>query len=199
MGIFDVFKKGNNKDDGSAKKPSSKFMPENKLPVDERFIANFIENKGKFIYCENNNDVLEAFDNILLENDWYEQEAFCNDKLLQQKFSGFNLSFGKNKKAPFYIGSCEYLVANNGAILVTSNQLKEQKISELPDNFVIFAGTSQLVEDISESLRRIKSKSKTGIPSNITTIKHFGEHKSDDFLSYGSTTKNLYLLLLEDL
>jgi len=199
MGIFDVFKKGNSKDDDKSKKSSGKFMPENKLPVEERFMANFIENGGKFIYCENNEDVLDAFDNILIENDWYEQAAFCNDKLLKEKFSGFNLDFGKNHEAPLYVGGCEYLVANNGAILVTSNQLKEKKLSELPDNFIILAGTSQLIEDISEGLRRIKSKSKTGIPSNITTIKHFGDQKSDDFLSYGSTTKNLYLLLLEDL
>jgi len=143
--------------------------------------------------------VLEAFDNILLENDWYEQEVYCKDEQLKQKFSGFNLNFGTNQTSPFYLGACESLVANNGAILVTSNQLKEKKLSELPDNFIILAGTSQLVEDISEGLRRIKSKSETGIPSNITTIKHFGDHKSDDFLSYGSTTKNLYLLLLEDL
>ena len=199
MGIFDVFKKGNSDDKGGSKKPHGKHMPESKLPVDDRFMKHFIENGGKFIYCENNDEVLESFDNILLENDWYESDVYCTNKHLKQKFDGFNLNFGNNVKAPFFIGNCEYLVANNGAILVSSDQLKEKKLSELPSNFIIFAGTSQIVEDISEGLRRIKSKSKTGIPSNITTIKHFEAGKSDDFLSYGSTTKNLYLLLLEDL
>ena len=199
MGIFDVFKKGNSNNKDDSKKSYGKHMPVSKLPIDDRFMKHFIENGGKFIYCENNDEVLESFDNILLENDWYETNVYCTNKHLKQKFSGFNLEFGQQSDAPFFIGNCEYLVANNGAILVSSDQLKEKKLDELPFSFIVFAGTSQLVEDISEGLRRIKSKSKTGIPSNITTIKHFGDQKSDDFLSYGSTTKNLYLLLLEDL
>ncbi|WP_283642293.1 LUD domain-containing protein [Croceibacter atlanticus] len=199
MGIFDVFKKGKSQDKGEQPKPEGKYMPQSKLPIDERFMKYFIENGGKFIYCENQDEVLDAFDNILLENDWYESEVCCLSNHFTQKFDGFNLEFNTNESSKFYLGGCEYLIANNGALLVTSNQIKEKKLSELPSNFVILAGTSQLVEDISEGLRRIKSKSKTGIPSNITTIKHFGESKSDDFMAYGSTTKNLYLLLLEDL
>lgn len=199
MGIFDVFKKGKSQDKGEQPKPEGKYMPQSKLPVDERFMKYFIENGSKFIYCENQDEVLDAFDNILLENDWYESEVCCLSNHFTQKFDGFNLEFNTNESSKFYLGGCEYLIANNGALLVTSNQIKEKKLSELPSNFVILAGTSQLVEDISEGLRRIKSKSKTGIPSNITTIKHFGESKSDDFMAYGSTTKNLYLLLLEDL
>ena len=61
--------------------------------------------------------------------------------------------------------------------------------------------SSQFVENISEGMRIIKNKSKERIPTNITTIKDF-EAESDkekDFMTYGSSTKNLYLLLLEDL
>ena len=61
------------------------------------------------------------------------------------------------------------------------------------------AATSQLVDTIGEGLRGIKSKSKNKIPSNITTIKTFEDKQESDFMSYGSTSKNVYLLLLEDL
>ena len=85
-------------------------------------------------------------------------------------------------------------------MLISSNQIAEKKLKELPANFVIFATTSQFVETISEGLRGIKDKNKDKIPTNITTIKHFKASSDDnDFLSYGSSTKNLYLLLLEDL
>jgi hypothetical protein len=70
---------------------------------------------------------------------------------------------------------------------------------ELPENFIVFATTSQFVNTISEGLQGIKAKSKTKIPSNITTIKHFKTNNTNNFLSYGSSTKNLYLLLLENL
>ena len=82
-----------------------------------------------------------------------------------------------------------------------SNQLKEYKLHDLPENLIVFATTSQLVDSIGEGLKNIKKKYKNSIPANITTIKHFQSNieDKDDFLSYGSSSKNLYLLLLEDL
>ena len=81
----------------------------------------------------------------------------------------------------------------------SSNQIAEKKLHELPSNFVIYATTSQMVESIGEGLRGIKSKNREKIPTNITTIKHFKTAEDKDFLTYGSSSKNLYLLLLEDL
>ncbi len=181
------------------KSDTSKYFPEEKLPVDERFTYNFNKNGGKFLYCENLQEVLEAFDNILMENDWYEKEVFCLDETLSQRFDGYNLTFNKKLSATFFLSKCESLVANNGSILLSSNQIKEKKLQELPSNFVIFATTSQLVENISEGLRIIKNQNKRQIPSNITTIQDFETDREKDFMSYGSSTKNLYLLLLEDL
>ncbi|AVI51323.1 lactate utilization protein B/C [Pukyongia salina] len=177
----------------------SKYYPEETLPIDERFTYNFNRNGGKFLYCENMEEILEAFDNILLENDWYERDVFCLDEMLTSRFDGFNLNFITKANATFFLSNCESLVANNGSILLCSKQIKEKKLHELPANFVIFATTSQLVENISEGLRKIKSRNKLHIPSNITTIQDFETNKEKDFMSYGSSTKNLYLLLLEDL
>ncbi len=177
----------------------SKYYPEETLPIDERFTYNFNRNGGKFLYCENMEEILEAFDNILLENDWYERDVFCLDEMLTSRFDGFNLNFITKASATFFFSTCESLVANNGSILLCSKQIKEKKLHELPANFVIFATTSQLVENISEGLRKIKSRNKLHIPSNITTIQDFETNKEKDFMSYGSSTKNLYLLLLEDL
>ena len=182
------------------KKPDhSKYFPEDKLPIDEKFTYNFNKNGGKFLYCENMNEVMDAFDNILLENDWYEKDVMCLNKHLIQKFKGFNLNFIDSSKSTFFLTTCESLIANNGSILMSSNQLKEKKINKLPFNFIIFSTTSQLVETISEGLQMIKNQSKKHIPSNITTIQDFETDKEKDFMSYGSSTKNLYLLLLEDL
>ncbi len=177
----------------------SKYMPEIDLPIDESFMMNFKRNGGKFLYCDDDAEVLDSFDKILLENDWYEKDVCSFDIGLEHKFSGFNLNFVKNSSASFFFTTCEYLIADTGAILVSSNQLREKKLTELSDNFVILASTSQLVKSISEGLKGIKEKNKNSIPSNITTIKDFEPQKEKDFLSYGNSSKNLYLLLLEDL
>lgn len=177
-----------------------KYMPEIKLPIDERFTINFKSNGGKFLYCENLDEVYTAFQNILQENSWDDKEVLIFDSNLQSKFSSLNLkSTKKTDNGSFYLTTCENLIADDGSILVSSRQIAEKKLKELPTHFVVFATTSQIVESISEGLRGIKNKHSKSIPTNITTIKHFKSSEDKDFLSYGSSTKDLYLLLLEDL
>jgi hypothetical protein len=48
-------------------------------------------------------------------------------------------------------------------------------------------------------LSSIRKKYIKEYPTNITTIKYFEKAKEEDFTQYGSSAKNLYLLLLEDL
>lgn len=180
-------------------KDKSRFYPEQELPADESFMLNFQNNGGKFIYCENWEEVMETFDNILLENDWYEQEVFCYSTNLKERFDGYNLVYGDNLNARFVLTQCESLIGQTGAIMFSSNQIKEKKLPELPHDFVVFATTSQIVQTISEGLRIIKNRQSGNIPSNITTVQYFKDQKNNDFLSYGSSTKNLYLILLEDL
>ncbi|SDR66627.1 Uncharacterised ACR, YkgG family COG1556 [Gillisia sp. Hel1_33_143] len=203
MSLFRKFLNPKSKSDKGQDIPENadrgKYMPDVKLPTDERFMLNFKNNGGKFLYCENDEEVLQAFDNILLENDWYEQESCCFDENLINKFDQFNLEFNRSGNSSFFLSTCEYLIANDGSILISSNQIKEAKLNDLPSNFIILASTSQLVDTIGEGLRGIKFNNKERIPTNITTIKSFETQTEEDFMSYGSSTKNLYLLLREDL
>ena len=178
----------------------SKYMPDVKLPIDERFTINFKANGGKFLYCENFDEVDQNLGFILEENGWKDKSAMILDERLSEKFSSFDLRVSKKSDdSAYFLTTCEYLISNDGSLLISSNQIAEKKLSELPSNFIIFATTSQFVETISEGLRGIKDKNKDRIPTNITTIKHFKACDDKDFLSYGSSSKNLYLLLLEDL
>lgn len=188
------------KDSGSPSEERSKYLPEEETPLDERFTVNFRKNGGKFLYCESMSEVLDNFDNILLENDWYEQEVYCTNSNLIATFNSYNLKFSNNPTSAFFLSNCESLVADGGAILVSSNQLKDKKIQDLPDHFIVFATTSQLVNSIGEGLRKINRQSNRHTrPTNITTINNFTLKQDTHFMTYGSTAKNLYLLLLEDL
>jgi len=177
-------------------------MPDLNLPIDEKFTIHFKKNGGKFLYCDSFSEVSEALKNIVEENHWEELSFFSMDPRLEEKFSKENVVFTSNANASeIFFTTCEHLIAQNGSILVSSNQLKEKKLNELPENVIVFATTSQLVESIGEGLKSIKKKYKQGIPANITTLKHFQatNENADDFLTYGSSSKHLYLLLLEDL
>ena len=169
------------------------------LPVDEKFTFNFKKNGGKFLYCENLKEVKEHFENILEENDWFESDAIC----YEQKLFGFlqenKINFNKPINPKFIFASCENLIAEEGSILFSSTQIKHNKPNELPVNIIILATTSQILESKSDGLTMIKKKYQKDYPTNITTIKYFEKAKEEDFLNYGTTAKNLYLLLLEDL
>ncbi|AJR02430.1 LUD domain-containing protein [Siansivirga zeaxanthinifaciens] len=177
-----------------------KYMPEIKLPIDERFTINFKANGGKFLYCENLNEVFENLENILIENQWDNKKGYIIDTNLKEKFKNSNFTPTQSiAESSFFLTTCENLIASDGSLFICSNQIFEKKLPELPENFIVFSTTSQIVESISEGLRGINRNNKQKIPTNITTIKHFKSNDDNNFLKYGSSLKNLYLLLLEDL
>lgn len=170
------------------------------LSLDDLFVHNFINKGGKFLYSTSINEVIINLENILKENNW--DNISCSDfdllKITQQlKITSQQTP---NNSIPFFT-TCEHLIANKGDILFSSNQLGSNKISELSDNFIIYATTSQLVKNISEGLTGIKTHFKGNIPTNISSVTNYTIQKNnDDFLNYGnSNSKNLYLLLFEDL
>ena len=169
------------------------------LPIDERFTFNFKKNGGKFLYCENLSEIKEQFENILEENDWFESEVLCFDAGLFSILDENKLAYDQPTNPKFLFATCENLIAEEGSILFSSSQIKQNKPNELPTNIIVYATTSQIVESTSDGLLMIKNKYLKDYPTNITTIKYFEKVKEDDFLHYGSSAKNLYLLLLEDL
>ncbi len=207
MGIFKkFFNKSSDSDDESRKNADrSKYMPEEKLPLDEQFIHNFTQHGGRFLYAINETELQQHFEDILVEHDFFETDVFCYDESLKNRFNDFNLHYNQSKiDSSFFLCTCEYVIADNGAILFSSNQIKENKPKELPETFVVLASTSQIVESIGEGLRGIKFHSKEAIPTNITTLKNFQDkalklEKEKDLMNYGIPNKRLYLLLLEDL
>lgn len=185
---------------GEEKNPDgNSFLPEKQAPVDEEFMINFKKNGGKFIYCDNLTEVHEQFLNVLEENDWFECEALCFEPRLYTLLDENKLNYTNPKQPKFLLATCENLVADEGSILFSSNQIKQNKPNELPANIVIYATTSQILGNKGDGLRYIKKKYDKDYPTNITTIKYFEKAKEEDFLHYGSSAKNLYLLLLEDL
>lgn len=187
-------------DEDSKSTERGRYMPEVKLPIDEKFTINFKNNGGKFLYCVDLDEIYQNLENIIQENNWFDVETLILDENIKDKFKKTNLNpTRKFSDTPLFLTTCENLIANDGSLLISSKQIFEKKLPELPENFIVFATTSQIVENIGEGLRGIKSKNKEKIPTNITTIKHFKSNDEKDFLSYGSSAKNLYLLLLEDL
>lgn len=199
MSLFRKFFGTSNESSEEEKESEFFNAPSDSASTDEKFTYNFKKNGGKFLYCDNLNEIKEQFENILEENDWFESEVMCFESKLFTILEENKLVYTDVKNPKFLFASCENLIADEGAILFSSNQIKQNKPNDLPVNIIILATTSQILENKSDGLQVIKKKYDKEYPTNITTIKYFEKEKEEDFLHYGSSAKNLYLLLLEDL
>tara|TARA_B110000003_G_scaffold274490_1_gene314592 strand:- start:13373 stop:13960 length:588 start_codon:yes stop_codon:yes gene_type:complete len=174
--------------------------PNVNLSLEHVFVNNFIAKGGKFLYCISENEIINNLTKIISENNWNTITCFDNNIEIFLKKSDVNIQKELDIKKPFFT-TCEHLISDNGDILFSSNQLSNHKISSLTEDFIVFAKTSQFVKDRGEGLTGIKTNYKEIIPTNISAIRKYSFLNDDDnFLNYGdNNSKNLYLLLLEDL
>ena len=197
------FRNKKNEDETKEKELDYKYLPKKDEFIEERFTKNFSENGGKFLYASTRDECNDFFQKILDENNWNKKTILCfKENLINDFFNDINFETNKtNLNSNLLITGCEFLVAKDGSILVSAHQIKSYKIKDIPINIIVLAKTSQLSETVSKGLEGIRIKYSNNLPSNITSIKNFNceENEKLNFLTYGTSSKNLYLILLEDL
>ena len=201
--LFQSFFKFKKNDTHKESEIEYKYLPKKDELVEEKFTLNFISNGGKYLYAIDTNECEQYFKKILEENNWEDKSMLCFKKKFTKKFIPNNkIKFNKsNLNSNLFITDCESLVAKDGSILVSAKQIQSYKSNDLPNNIIVMAKTSQLSETLSKGLEGIRIKYSNNLPSNITSIKNFNKNDGEElnFLTYGSSAKNLYLILLEDL
>ena len=202
--LFQSFFKSKSLDqDKEENEEEYKYLPKKDELVEDKFTLNFSSNGGKFLYATDLEECDEYFIKILEENNWAEKSILCfNSSFTKNYIPNNKIKFNKsNLNSNLFVTDCEFLVAKDGSILVSAKQIQSYKSNDLPNNIIVMARTSQLSETLSKGLEGIRIKYSNNLPSNITSIKNFNKGEGEDlnFLTYGSSAKNLYLILLEDL
>ena len=202
--LFQSFFKSKSLDqDKEENEKEYKYLPKKDELVEDKFTLNFSSNGGKFLYATDLEECDDYFIKILEENNWTEKSILCfNSSFTKNYIPNNQIKFNKsNLNSNLFITDCEFLVAKDGSILVSAKQIQSYKSNDLPNNIIVMARTSQLSETLSKGLEGIRIKYSNNLPSNITSIKNFNKGEGEDlnFLTYGSSAKNLYLILLEDL
>lgn len=183
----EVSNKAEEKEEANKPKPSD--------PIDLTFVKHFTAAGGKFLYCEDDNEVYHNLNMMIREGSW--NCVYCKDENLTSILSKANIPH-KNEdfqECDAFFTSCENLIAFNGGVMVSANQTFGKKIAELPKSHIIIATTEQLVKDLGEGLSSIRERYEGNNPSLITTIK--GPIQSD--VEPNTETKELYLLLVENI
>ena len=173
------------------KSKKSVYLPEQRETIELSFVKKFTSNGGKFLYCENEEELKMNFHNILIENKISISEVFSNENSIGDYFQLSNEIF--DPKA--LVINCEFLISDQGSVMVSNHQILNKKLDQLPEILIIIAKTSDFKIDVSDAMSAIKNKYVKSIPSNITNIHPTNAKINSNFISYKRTSKELYLLL----
>ena len=159
--------------------------------LDYKFAQLFTHSGGFFNYCADEAEALQTLNQIIKIEGI--RTLFCWDKELQNFLNVVKTSYTSelepSNDAAFI--TCEYLIAYDGRIMLSHNNILHYHSSRLPDKIIIIANVSQIVNNLNDAMGKIK---RNGNIKNLTSISG-SQSKMDS--SSNSNTK-LFLLLLED-
>jgi L-lactate dehydrogenase complex protein LldG len=139
---------------------------------DITFAQEFTKAAGKFIYCENENDLKTNLAALVAEHNW--QYIFSAEPAIQKllKEIGIEILDGQENFNEIQVGItfCEFLIARFGSIVVSSGQLSGRRLNVFPEIHIVFAKTSQIVPELKDALKGMKEKYDTKLPSQISVI-----------------------------
>jgi L-lactate utilization protein LutC len=159
--------------------------------LDYKFAQLFTHSGGFFNYCSDEAEALQTLYQILkIENI---DSVFCWDEDLINFLNVINVPYTKDLRttntAAFI--TCEYLIAYDGKIVLSYNNIQHYDSTRLPEKIILMANVSQIVNNLTDAMTKIK---RTGNPKNLTSI---SGKQSQLGMSSPDNTK-LFLLLLED-
>jgi len=153
-----------------ADKEQTEVYAESGLSVEETFADAFIKLGGKFVYCDNELELMEGIANLHESRSW--SKMLCSDNRLALLFQNNKLDIIQpltqgHTEAEVCITDCEMLVARTGSIIFSSRQFMGRTAPVFYPVHIVVAYANQIAPDIDEGLNFIKKKYGVNIPSMI--------------------------------
>ena len=193
MGFWNFFK--SKKKDESENDESSH---QNIRSIDLIFAENFTKSGGRFIFIDEINSTKEVFEKIFEENQLDSENVCSLNPNVAKNLEIKSIRKIDNENVRALVTECEFLISNTGRILICNKQIKSNKIEDLPSVLIVLAKSNQFVSDVSEGMTMLKNKYKGNFPTNITTLNVKNKLNEDNFLTYGNSAKDIYLILSDD-
>ena len=153
-----------------AEKENTSVFASSELSVEEKFADAFIKLGGKYVFCDNEQELFNNI-NILYENRGWKQ-LLCSDQRLLRLFHNNKLDFiheadPELETAEACITDCEMLVARTGSVLISSRQYMGRVASVYYPVHIIVAYANQVAPDIEDSFNALKRKYGEELPSMV--------------------------------
>lgn len=163
------------------------YTPLNDDPV-MVFAEHIVDNGGKFIYCKDEDDLINKLFSLIEYRNWANHIVSYGDKLKDFLISGgLHTNDKNNEETEVGIMLCHCIAARNASIIITSNNSDKNKLQKFPNILIIIAFTSQITIDIKTCLNQLSEE----MPQCITTINPGYLLKEE--------IKELYLFTVENL
>lgn len=141
---------------------------------EEVFAEAFIKLGGKFIFCENEQELMDNINMLHESRGW--QQLLCADQRLQKLFQNNKVDIVTTadaaiENAEACITGCEMLVARTGSVLLTSKQNLGRMAPVYYPVHLVFAYANQIVPDIEDAFNVLRKRYGSELPSmiNLTT------------------------------
>ncbi|MGA9212930.1 LUD domain-containing protein [Kaistella sp.] len=159
--------------------------------LDYKFAQLFTHSGGFFNYCADEAEALQTLNHILKIEGI--KSVFCWDNELKNFLNVVNVPYTAELELfnDCAFITCEYLIAYDGRIMLSHNNILHYHSSRLPEKIIIMANVSQIVTNLNDAMSKIK---RNGNIRNLTSIS--GSNSKLDTPNKDNT--KLFLLLLED-
>ncbi len=159
--------------------------------LDYKFAQLFTHSGGFFNYCGDEAEALQTLNHILKIEDI--KSVFCWDQDLKNFLDVVKVHYTTELELfnDCAFITCEYLIAYDGRIMLSHNNILHYHSSRLPQKIIIMANVSQIVTNLNDAMGKIK---RNGNIRNLTSISG-GNSKLD---TPNKDNTKLFLLLLED-
>lgn len=141
-------------------------------PLYKEFISRLEELHGEVILTNDIKGLIPFLTDIIEKGEG--ADVLCLEEPLRQILvqNGIKLISGSvfSEKASMIISGCESLVADLGAVVVSSAQAGSRRMFCFPPVHLVIARESQLVETLDDAYSMLLEKYKEDLPSMITTI-----------------------------
>ena len=149
---------------------TSQIYANSEVSPEETFANEFIKLGGKFVFCENEKELMEQINDLYDSRGW--TSMLCAEERLLQLFQNNKINIvhtaaQPEKDADACITGCEMLIARTGSVLFSSRQFMGRTAPVFYPIHIIVAYANQIASDIDQGITFIKKHYKNGLPSMI--------------------------------
>ena len=166
------------------------------------FVQQFIDNGGKFVFCDNINDL---FNKLNAAKNTYNWDAiFCNNKkigeILNRAGIIYKFDITEQNSIPFAFVPCELMIARSGSVLFTLFSEKETQLLTTSETLIVIVRIDKIVPDIKDATNYLKDIYINSLPPTVTILNGPAKTNSieNKFIVGGQGPKELFLFLVND-